>query len=107
MAQRTIKLHEDTFWELKRQALESRLTIVKYIDLLVQSENLRRRVADKLVDSPCEYHLVNSEPVYGPGSGYEPWQPACTCDNPCTYDPDRPEQPITTDDTGRYVKAAK
>ncbi len=119
----------------------------------------------ELVDESVPYH-THTEPVYGPGSGYEPWQPACTCDNPCTYQGDRdsrnskptdqkddlfgvcpschkltvlkyigiqvedagmveqyncvlcgstvnrrnikqPEQPITTNPDGKYVKAAK
>lgn len=79
MASRTVAISEKGYWLLRSLALEAKMGLKAYLDLLLTSEQVRQRHPRDLIDTPVPYH-THTEPIFGPGSGYTPWTSGTAAD---------------------------
>lgn len=70
--QKAIKVYPSTFWELKRMALEARVTLIQYVDFLVKSELARQRNPGVLIDTPVQYYAADTTGDVDPPGLYTP-----------------------------------
>lgn len=70
--------------------LGGRKSIRAKVEYLIDCEFIRQKHPHDLVDDRLQYH-THAEPVFGPGSGYEPWATGTAND-----------EPVVTDASGHY-----